>query len=644
VVQRWVPVVLVLLLVLSACDLFQERPRSGYKGLGAESVSPEVLAKYAPPPLPPEVRRRVQSMLDVRSPGAGIVTLDGSRMFFTWSVTGTAQVWRLDGPKQFPVQLTGGEDPTSLADVMPDGRHVLVSRDRGGEENPGLYLLPVDGGPLEVVAQKDKVRSFLSFVTEDGTSIYYIANDRKPDSYAIYRWDVATRKAELVFDQDGLWSVADDRPGALLLAKETGSTSREFYELDLATKALTPLLGQGEFEDHQAEYGRQPGELIVLTPKFGDFRRLYRYGSGRFTAISPEVPHDVSSFAVEGPRILYEVNEGGYTRARTMDSTTFTEVSLPPLPAADHVGFGATTDNHRFTSLRIDTGRAPPASYVLDWTTGSLGQWHVPSVPEVDTNRFAVATLESYPARDGTRIPMVVRRPPSCSPQPCPVVVHFHGGPEAQSRPGFDSQAQLFVDAGFVLVEPNVRGSEGYGKAWLHADDGPKRMDVITDIEDCARFIRANWGVPRIGAFGGSYGGYSALMAMTFFAGAYEAGASVVGMASLVTFLENTAPYRRALRVTEYGDPTGDRDALLQLSPLTHVGRAKAPLIVIQGANDPRVPVGEAIQIHEALRDKKIDSRLIVFADEGHGTQKRDNRVLELGHVIQFFEKHLARR
>jgi dipeptidyl aminopeptidase/acylaminoacyl peptidase len=580
-------------------------------------------------------------MLDVRSPGGGIVTLDGGRMFFTWSVTGTTQVWRLDGPQRFPVQLTGGEDPTTLEDVLPDGRHVVVSRDRGGEENPGLYLLPAEGGPLEVIAQKDKVRAFLSFVSEDGASIYYVANDRKPDSYAVYRWDVATRKPELVFDQDGLWSVADHRTGALLLAKETGSTSREFYELDLATKALTPLLGQGETEDHQAAYAREPGELVVLTPKLGDFRRLYRYRDGQFTPISPEIPHDVSDFSVDGPRILYEVNEGGYTRARAMDSATFADLPLPQLPPADHVSFGVTTDNDRYTSLRVDTGRAPPASYVLDWTSGQLTQWHVPSVPEVDTSRFAVASLESYPARDGTPIPMFVRRPASCSPEPCPVVVHFHGGPEGQSVPGFDTQAQLFVDAGFVFVEPNVRGSEGYGKAWLHADDGPKRLDVITDIEDCARFVRASWGSPRIGVFGGSYGGYSTLTGMTMFAGAYDAGASVVGIANLVTFLENTAPYRRALRVTEYGDPNKDRDVLAKLSPITYVDRVKAPVLISQGANDPRVPVGEAIQIHEALEAKKIESRLIVFADEGHGTQKRDNRVLELGHVLQFFQKHL---
>lgn len=339
----------------------------------------------------------------------------------------------------------------------------------------------------------------------------------------------------------------------------------------------------------------------MLTPRIGDFRRLYRFRQGQLVPVTPEMPHDVSAFSIDEPRrrILYNVNQGGYTRLRAMDARTFAELPLPALPAADHVRFGATTSDGRYTTLSVDTGRAPVSSYVVDWTTGGLAQWHTPSAPELDTSRFAVASLESYPARDGTRIPMFVRRPESCPTKPCPVIVNFHGGPEGQAYPGFRAGAQLFVDAGFVYVEPNVRGSEGYG-------------------------------------------GYSALTGMTMFARAYDAGASSVGIANLLTFLENTAPYRRPLRITEYGDPEKDRDALVKLSPITYVDRVKAPLLVIQGANDPRVPVSEATQIHDALAAKKIDSLLIVFPDEGHGSQKRDNRVLERGHILQFFQKHLA--
>ncbi len=636
-------------------------PTAGGEGAATTGATPAVLARYAPPDLPADLRRRVQSMFDVRSPGAGQLAPDGSRLFFNWSVTGTSQVWRSDGPQRFPVQLTGGEDPTTLQAVMPDGRHIVVSRDRGGAENPGLYQQPAEGGPLRTIFQKDGVRAFLSYVSDDGSSIVYEANDRKPDSYAIYRYDVVAGRAELIFGDDGLWSVADHRPdGRLLLSRSTGNTSSEYYGYDPATRTLTPLLGQGEMEDYDAAFAIDDGDLIVRTPKLGNFQRLYRYrvATAQYSPISADTASDVSGFGIHrnGGRILYTVNQDGYTRALAVDARTFTEISLPPLPPADHILFGSTTRDGRYTAIQINRGTALPTSSVLEWDSARLTQWHVPSAPEIDPGRFAPATLESYPARDGTPIPMFVRRPPSCRPrqadtpsspgEPCPVVVEFHGGPEGQSHPGFDAGAQLFVDAGFVHVSPNVRGSTGYGKAWLDSDNGPKRLQVITDIEDCARFIRSEWAengrAPKVGITGASYGGYATLVGMTMFAGAYDAGASIVGMSNLATFLDNTAVYRRSLRITEYGDPGKDADALRRLSPITYIDRVRAPLLIIQGANDPRVPVTEALQMQAALDRRGAGSKLILFGDEGHGSQRRDNRVQEVGHTLEFFQRHLT--
>jgi dipeptidyl aminopeptidase/acylaminoacyl peptidase len=616
-------------------------------------ATPETVARYAAPALPAELRRTVQGMFDVRSPGGGRLSPDGTRLFFNWGVTGSSQVWRIDGPQRFPVQLTGGEDPTTLQAVMPDGRHIVVSRDRGGAENPGLYLQPTEGGPLETIFQKDRVQASLGYVSRDGASIFYTANDRKPDSYAIYRYDVTARRAELIFGEDGLWSIADHRDdGRLLLSKATGNTSSEYFGYDPATRALTPLLGQGETEDYDVNFGVAEGDLLVRTPKLGDFQRLYRYPTDtkQLIPITPDIAHDISGYSVndDSGRILYTVNDGGYTRPHALDARSFAELPLPPLPPADHVYFGTSTRDGRYTVIATDSATALPSSSVLNWTTGTLTKWHQPSAPEIDPNRFAAATLESYPARDGTPIPMFVRRPATCAALPCPVVVDFHGGPEAQSQPGFHSAAQLFVDAGFVYVAPNVRGSDGYGKTWLHADNGPKRLGVITDIEDCARFIRDRWAVngraPKIGITGGSYGGYSTLVGMSMFAGAYDAGVAIVGMSNLTTFLNNTAAYRRQLRITEYGDPAKDADALRRLSPITYIDRVQAPLLIIQGANDPRVPVSEALQMQAALDRRRAGSQLILFGDEGHGSQKRDNRVQEVGHALKFLLEHLSAR
>jgi dipeptidyl aminopeptidase/acylaminoacyl peptidase len=318
---------------------------------------------------------------------------------------------------------------------------------------------------------------------------------------------------------------------------------------------------------------------------------------------------------------------------------------------ADHVSAGATTRDGRFVTIGVETGQAPRTNYVWDWEAKTLTQWVTPSAPEVDLSKFVSARLMTYPARDGTPIPMFVRFPKGGAPEdkgdgdPPPVIVSFHGGPEGQTRPGFSRSAQLFVDAGFVWVEPNVRGSDGYGKTWLDADNGPKRLKVITDIDDCGKWIRANWAkngkAPKIGITGGSYGGYSTLIGMTMFAGTYDAGASIVGISNLLSFLKNTAPYRRILRASEYGDPDKDADALKELSPVSYLEKVKSPLLLIQGVNDPRVPVGEAVQIHESLEKRGLASRLILIPDEGHGSAKRGNQVIQMGHVLKFFEQNL---
>ncbi|TYQ32007.1 S9 family peptidase [Pseudanabaena sp. UWO310] len=648
---------ILLLNVLSAPVSVQAQ----YSGLGKDSLDPATIKRYAPTALPANVTRPIEAILDVRSPGLGMVTPDGKQMFFNWSITGTVQVWRLDGAQRFPIQVTGGQDATTIAGMTPDGKYLLLSRDRQGEENPGLYLQSTNGGALELIQHQAGVRTLLQYVGNDSRTIYFSANDIKPDASVIYRYDLQTKKKVQISGGEGIWWIADvyvnpqtgDRE-KFLFAKATGSQSREYYEYDVKTRQTTPLIGQNEEQEYSIKYGANKGEYLVLTPKFGEFRRLYRYQNQQFTPITPEIKADIASFNIDDQRqrILYSINDGGYNRLQAIAATTFEAITLPKFPNADHVYAGQTTRNGRFTTLGVETAKSPRLSYIYDWQTEQLTQWLLPSTPEIDTNKFAVAKLESYPTRDGTTIPMFVYRSPQCEnspqnplPKPCPVIVHFHGGPEGQSIPGFNRYAQIFVNAGFVFVEPNVRGSEGYGKAWLNADNGSDRLKVITDIEDASIYLRKNWQIngiiPKIGILGGSYGGYAALMGMSKFAGSYDAGVSIVGISNLITFLNNTAPYRRILRISKYGDPVKDRQALIDLSPVTYSDRIKSPLLIIQGANDPRVPVGEAVQIQKILEQKKIPSQLVIFPDEGHGSSKRSNQVLEIGYTLDFFKKHL---
>lgn len=635
---------------------FSSMVQAQYMGLGTDSVSAETLKKYAPPALNPIMANKLKKMFDITSPGMGMLSPDKKTLYFTWRVTGISQVWKIDGPKTFPMQLTSGSDAVSIADISYDGKFLIISKDLNGEENPGLFRLDLKTGLIEELFRKKKVQAHYSFMTEDSKYIFFTANDKNADSYTIYKMKIEDKSIETIYDGQGYWYVADkENDGArLILAKQVGSVQNEFYDYDVKTKELKPIIGQNEKEEFEVSFSAQKDQYLVLTNKIGDFKRLYTLKAGALKPLTSDLKHDVSGFSMDRSkkRITYTINRDGYTELKAMDAKSFKPIDIPKFPGAEHVFAGQTTRDGRVTMLGIITAKAPRLSYSYDWNSKKLSQWVLPSAPEVDLSRFAGSELMHYETRDNVKIPMFVRFPENCKPSAtvkpsCPVVVHFHGGPEGQSDPGFSTMAQAFVNEGFIFVEPNVRGSDGYGKSWLNLDNGPLRENVIGDVEDAAIWIKKNWqnsqgAAPKIGVMGWSYGGYSTLVAMSRFAGAYDAGVALVGMSNLVSFLNNTAPYRRALRISEYGDPVKDKDALMKLSAVTYVDKVKSPLMIIQGANDPRVPVGEALQIHETLTKKKLGSELIIFADEGHGSSKKENQVLEIGHTIEFMKKHLA--
>jgi protease II len=407
---------LTFLITFASLGLIALPATAQYKGLGRDSLDPAVLKRYAPQPLSPSITRPIESVLDVRSPGLGMVTPNGKQMFFTWGITGTVQVWRLDGAQKFPVQVTGGQDATTIAGLTPDGKHLLLSRDRQGEEAPGLYIQSTNGGQLEEIQHLSGVRTSLQYISNDSRIIYFSANDVKPDSIVIYRYDLQTKQKVAISGGDGIWWIADvfvnpqtgDRE-KFLFAKATGSLSREYYEYDVKTRKTSPMLGQDEKEEYTVQYGTKSDQYLVLTPKFGEFRRLYRYQDQKFSPITEDLTSDIESFDIDEQRqrILYAINDAGYTRIKAIAADNLTEIKLPEFGNADHIHIGTTTRNGRFTTIGVETATAPRLSYVYDWKNQKLTQWVLPSTPEIDTTKFAVAKLDKYITRDGVSIPML---------------------------------------------------------------------------------------------------------------------------------------------------------------------------------------------------------------------------------------------
>jgi dipeptidyl aminopeptidase/acylaminoacyl peptidase len=486
------------------------------------------------------------------------------------------------------VQLTGGGDTTEVLGVSPDENWLVVSRDL--DAGAGLYVMPAAGGPLRVVIHAPKVHAELAYVTDDSTALYYAANDLDPASNAIYRWDLADGQKTLVFDEPGRWRIVDHLGDRWLMEKELGTTQVEVYEYELTAKKLVPLLGQGEPKPYDVRFGAKPGQVIVRTGGLGELQQLYILEGGKLAPFGKRSPHAVTGLAIDEARARIYVTENvdGYARLHVLDARTQRPIELPKLPEADNVTLGGLSRNGRFVQITLDGARLAPTTVVWDWTAKKLVTWRVPAAPEIDVSAFAPVAVESYPARDGTKMAMVVRRPATCE-QPCPVIVSLHGGPAAQARPGFDAYAQMFIDAGFVVVEPNVR-------------------EAISDLDDVSRYLRTAWAkdgkAPKLGLIGDRDGGTAALLAMSQLAGAYDAAVA-----------EDPAP--------------------------ADLARLKAPLLLVQGVNDPRMPVGDAVQIHDELERRGVAAELILFPDEGHGTAKRSNIVLQVGHAIAFFERHL---
>jgi len=631
-----------------------------YQGFGKESVSAKELEQYAPKPIDPVLRSQIETMLDTRAPSGGALTPDGKNLFFTWNVTGTRQIWKMNNPDAFPTQMTAGENNTILSAITPDGQNLILARDQAGDEFYGIYLQSVKGGALETIYKQAKVRAQPQVISPDGRYLFFIANSESPSSFAIHRYDFKEKKSELIYSEPGQWRVDDiHKDGTLLINDAKSNYFNEYFLYNPEKKTKEPLLGQDEKELYDAMWAPDGKNFFVATHKFGDFIRLYFYtpADKKFEPITADAPMDVKGFRLnrkDRTLLGVSVNDKGYGKVSFYNIKGLTAhgvkklkpMKLPDLPKnAVQIELGSITPDGRWAMLNVETTQVPNLQLALNIQTKQLRQWGSPSNPELSTKDFVNAALDFYTARDGTRIPMFVWRGPNCEKKVCPVIVDFHGGPEAQSRPGFRTTLQLFLRAGFVYVAPNVRGSDGYGKAWSHADDGPKRLDVLTDIADASVFIKKNWAmdghVPKVGVMGGSYGGFATLVAMSQFAGIYDAGVAIVGMSDLRTFLSNTAPYRAANRASEYGDLKKDAEALEKLSPAFYVDQVQGPLLIIHGAQDPRVPVGEALQFHKKLRARNVPAELIIFPDEGHGVSKRPNRVLNTGYLIDFFKRNL---
>ena len=382
--------------------------------------------------------------------------------------------------------------------------------------------------------------------------------------------------------------------------------------------------------------------FFTITNKGREFYGLAKYEiqKGTFTYVfTPKWNVRGYFISKDGKQMLATINEGGYVKLGLYKVDTFESIECN-LPKGSFGGYSFSKDG---TSIVYSFGnsRSTYNIYIHNLKTGEAKQL-TNSTQGVPKEELVEPELIHFSSFDGLSVPAFVYKPEDIPDGvKLPVIINIHGGPACQYMPGFNPFVQYFVKAGYIVVAPNVRGSAGYGKSYLALDDVEKRMDSVKDIVALREYLATLSYIDedKIILKGGSYGGFMVNACLAFYPKLWAGGISEVGIANFITFLENTAPYRRANREAEYGSLKNDYEFLKSISPINAIDNVKAPLLIVHGANDPRVPLFEAQQMEEKIKKNGGEVELIVYPDEGHGISKHKNKVDLYPKIVAFLER-----
>ncbi len=594
--------------------------------------------------------RDLAQLFRIRSAYGGRFDAGGRTLLFVADIAGVPQVWALR-PGAWPELVVAPNDRAQSIHPGPRPGQLIVAADSVGNEQTQL-LLARDGAVTALVDDPAHVHRFGSWST-DGRLLSYAANTRDPRWFDVYVRDTESGATRLVLQDDSTNQAGNFSPDGtmLLVSRIFSSSEQELWLVDLAGSAPPRLLTPTRARYAQARFLSAGTAIVLRTDVDRDTAVpaiLPLDGGTPSALLEPDSEVDSLTLAWDGSLLAYALNRDGEDELRIRDLRDGSDRRVEGLPRGALYSYwqrGIAFDRAgRRLAISWTAERENPDVWVHEVASGRTRRaTHAPRAG-VSTGRLAASETVRYPTFDGRQIPALWYRAPRGERPPC--VIFVHGGPEGQFRPNWQPVVQHLVAAGFAMLAPNVRGSSGYGNAYEHLDDVRKRMDSVNDLAHAARWL-ASSGLAdpaRIAVWGGSYGGFMVLAALTTYPELWAAGVCLVGISNLVTFLTHTSPYRRHLREVEYGSLERDREFLESISPLNHVERITAPLFVVHGANDPRVPVGEAEQMVARLRELGRTVEYLRFDDEGHQMAKLKNRLVAYPAAAAFLRHHLLRR
>jgi dipeptidyl aminopeptidase/acylaminoacyl peptidase len=611
------------------------------------------------PEIPETLQQKMQQYSNTRSASLRDWLADDAGMLIATRFGETTQFHTLAGPGMARSQITFYAEPIGGGDHCPTAANngFLFTRDVGGGENYQIFFYDMDQRQAIMLSDGESRNGAASW-SPDGEKISYYSTRRNQRDWDVYISDMASpQEPTMVYQATGTWVPVDWSPDGreLLLLNYVSAAESYYHRLDIASGEITQINPQDEKIAYGGAVYAKDGKGLFLTANAGSEFRILQYydiSSGELRPLTAALNWDVDGFDLsdDGQRLAFTANVDGMSKLYLMKTDNFTFSEVPDLPIGQIYGLDFAADNKRL-GLVLNTHATPGDVHVLDCEAMQLERWTYSEVGGLDTDQFAAPELIRYPTFDEVdgqprQIPAFVYRPKTVSEQPLPVLISIHGGPEAQFNPYFSSTFQDYLnEMGIAVIAPNVRGSAGYGKSYLQLDNGMLRENSVKDIGALLDWIatQPDLDAERVAVFGGSYGGYMVLASMIHFNDRIRAGVDIVGISNFVTFLENTKDYRRDLRRVEYGDERDPemRAFLEKISPTNNAAKIRKPLFVVQGYNDPRVPVGEAEQIVEVVRQNGTEVWYLLAMDEGHGFRKKSNSDYYRQAVVLFLEKYL---
>ncbi len=599
----------------------------------------------------PAKRYTIEQFMATVNIGGASFSADESRILFHSNETGIFNVYAMPVGGGKPVQLTNSKTDSHYAvGYFPGDDRILYTRDQGGNELNHLYVRELDGSEKDLTPG-DKLKAQFRGWSGDDSAFYVSTNERDPRFFDLYRFDAKTYARTLVFKNEAGWEVADiSRDGRwLALAKVNTTADSDVHLADLKSGEIKHISKHSGVAQYAPQDFTPDGkELLMTSNDGGEFARVVAYDIAGGTMREVEKADwdvDYTAFSKDGHHRVTGVNADASTVLRLYRDGQ--PIALPKLPGGEVRGVVFSRSGKRM-AFYVNGDRSPNNLFVADVGSNAAPKQLTQSLSkDIDPNELVDASIARFKSFDGMVVPSVYMLPKDASPtNKVPAIVWVHGGPGGQTKRGYSALMQYFVNNGYAVLGINNRGSSGYGKSFFTADDGKHGREPLWDCVEAKTFL-AGTGVidpERIGIVGGSYGGYMVLSAMAFRPEAFKVGIDIFGVANWIRTLESIPPYWETFRQALYqeiGDPVKDRERLMATSPLFHAGEIKKPLMVIQGANDPRVIKPESDDIVAAVKKNGVPVDYLVFDDEGHGFSKKKNTLEANRRMVEFLDKYL---